>query len=153
MPKKLYVVKLTEEEGDQLRRMVSTGRHAARKVLHAHILLKADISEGGEGWTDGQIVTAFGVGRRTVERIRERFVEEGLEAALTRKEQKRRRAHKIDGEAEAYLVATACGKAPEGRQRWTLQLLADRLVELKYVETISLETVRQSLKKTNLSLG
>jgi len=153
MPKKLYVVTLTEEERCQLSRLVSTGKNAARKVLHAHILLKADSSPGGDAWTDERIVAAFGASRRTVERVRERFVEEGLEAALTRKEQKNRRAHKIDGEAEAYLVATACSKPPKGTRRWTLRLLADRLVSLQYVNEISLETVRQSLKKTNLSLG
>ena len=88
-----------------------------------------------------------------MERVRERFVEEGLESALARKEQKKRRAPKVDGEAEAYLVATACSKPPAGRQRWTLRLLADRLVELEFVDTISLETVRQSLKKTASSRG
>jgi len=142
------VVTLTEEERSHLRGLVSRGKSAARKLLHAQILLKADSSPGGAAWTDGEIIAAFAVSRRTVERVRERFVEEGLESALARKEQKKRRAPKVDGEAEAYLVATACSKPPAGRQRWTLRLLADRLVELEFVDTISLETVRQSLKKT-----
>lgn len=153
MPKKLYVVTLTVEERSCLQALISKGKAAARKRLHAQILLKADAGLHGEQWKDAKIEEAFDVSTRTVERVRQRFVEEGLEAALNRKPQKQWRVPKIDGEAEARLIAAACGPPPEGRPRWTLQLLADRLVELQIVESVSYETVRRTLKKTTLSLG
>ena len=153
MPKKLYVVTLTTDERSYLQALVAKGKAAAQKRLHAQILLKADAGPHGDGWKDEQIMEAFDVARRTVERVRQRLVEESLEEALTRKSQQNRMARKIDGKAEAHLIAAACGKPPEGRKRWTLQLLADRLVVLELVDTVSSETVRRVLKKTKLSRG
>jgi len=153
MPKKLYVVTLTADERSSLQALIAKGKAAAQKRLHAQILLKADVGPEGDGWKDQQIMEAFEVGRSTVERVRQRLVEEGLEAALTRKPQQNRVARKIDGVAEAHLIAAACGKPPEGRKRWTLQLLADRLVVLDLVEAVSYETVRRTLKKTKSSRG
>jgi transposase len=153
MPKKHYVVTLTAAERSCLQALIRKGKVAAQKRLHAQILLKVDAGPEGDGWTDQQTVEAFDVGRCTVERLRQRFVEQGLEAALTRKPQQNRIPRKIDGAAEAHLIAMACGKPPEGRKRWTLRLLADRLVTLELVDTISHETVRQTLKKTKSSRG
>jgi len=153
MPKKIYVVTLTAAERSSLRALLAKGKAAARKRVHAQILLKADGGPQGEGWEDERIAEAFGVGRCTVERARQRFVEEGLEAALDRKVQENRKARKIDGTVEARLIAVACGKPPEGRKRWTLQLLADRLVALELLDSVSYETVRRTLKKTNSNRG
>ena len=153
MPKKIYVVTLTAAERSSLQALIAKGKVAAQKRLHAQILLKADASPEGDGWKDQRIVEAFDVGRCTVERVRQRFVEQGLEAALIRKPQQNRIARKIDGKAEAHLIAAACGKPPEGRKRWTLQLLADRLIQLEMVDTVSPETVRRTLKKTKSSRG
>lgn len=153
MPKKLYVVMLSADERSSLQKLIATGKAAAQKRLHAQILLKADTGPDGDGWTDQQIMEALDVGRSTVERVRQRLVEEGLEAALTRKPQQNRAPRKIDGIAEAHLIATSCSKAPEGRTRWTLRLLADRLVALEIVDAISHETVRRVLKKTKSSRG
>jgi transposase len=117
------------------------------------ILLKADASPGSPGWNDDRIVDGLEVGRATVERVRREFVEDGLEAALERRKPCRQYVRKLDGDGEAHLIALACSQAPEGRSRWTLRLLADRMVELERVESLSYETVRQVLKKTSLSLG
>lgn len=152
MPKR-YRVTLTDEERAALKKLVSVGKAAARKITHARILLLADERSSGGGKTDVDIADALQVGLITVGRVRRRLVEQGLEAALNRQPQRNRRAKKLDGNAEAFLVATACSEAPEGRSSWTLKLLADRLVECEYVDSISPETVRQALKKTNLSLG
>lgn len=149
MPKKKYIVTLTAEERGFLRDLISKGKAAAFKQRHARILLKTDQGPQGDGWTDEKIEQALEVNTRTVERLRRRFVEEGLEATLQRKEQKNRRAKKIDGEAEAQLVAIACSKPPEGRKSWTLKLLTDQLVSLDIVDSVSLETVRKTLKKTS----
>ena len=151
--KKKYIVTLTEEERRMLREMVSRGKAAARKLMHARILLKADSSDGGPGWDDGAMAEGLEVGRATVERVRKAFVEEGLEAALERRKPRRQYLHALDGDGEAHLVALACQEPPEGRSRWTLRLLADRMVELEYVEQVSYQTVRRTLKKTNSSLG
>ena len=151
--KKKYIVTLTEEERRMLQGMLSRGKAAARKLMHARILLKADSSDGGPGWDDGAIAEGLEVGRATVERVRKEFVEEGLEAALERRKPRRQYLHTLDGDGEAHLIALACGQAPEGRSRWTLRLLADRMVALEYVEEVSKDTVRRVLKKTNLSLG
>jgi hypothetical protein len=140
-------VRLTEDERTYLESLIHTGKVAAQKRLHAEILLKADISDLGEKWQDKQISEAFGITTRTVERIRERLVQEGLESALNRAISARVRECKIDGENEARLVALMCGDAPEGRSRWTLRLLGQSMVELGYVENISHETIRQALKK------
>ena len=150
--KKKYIVTLTQEEKQMLRQMVSRGKGAARKLMHARILLKADSSED-KGWDDAAIAEGLEVGRATVERVRKEFVEDGLEAALERKKPRRQYRRKLDGDGEAHLIALACSKSPEGTSRWTLRLLAYRMVALEYVDNLSYETVRQVLKKTNLSLG
>jgi transposase len=151
--KKTYIVTLTPEERRMLQEMLSRGKAAARKLMHARILLKADVAAGGPGWNDEAIVEALEVGRATVERVRKEFVEEGLEAALERRKPRRQYRRKLDGDGEAHLIALACQKPPEGRRRWTLKLLADRMVQLEYVDEISYQTVRRTLKKTNSSLG
>ncbi|SDI21987.1 helix-turn-helix domain-containing protein, partial [Nitrosomonas sp. Nm132] len=116
---------------------------------HAQILLKADENALGESWQDSQISKAFGISTRTVERVRTRLVEEGLESALERAKPNRVRGRVIDGEIEAHLVALVCSDAPEGHSRWTLRLLGQRMVALGYVDSVSHETIRQTLKKTN----
>ena len=151
--KKKYIVTLTQEERRILRDMLSRGRAAARKLMHARILLKADASEGGPNWRDAAIAEGLEVGRATVERVRKRFVEEGFEAALDRHKPRRHYRRTLDGDGEAHLVALACSQAPEGRSRWTLRLLADRMVALEYVEALSKDTVRRTLKNMNSSLG
>lgn len=147
--KKKYLVTLTDEERQQLRTLISCGRASASKLSHARILLKADSREGGSAWSDAAISQALEVGTATVERVRKQFVEEGLEAALTRRRPRRVYPRKLDGSGEAHLIALACSTPPEGRARWTLRLLADRMVALEYVDEISHETVRQVLKKTS----
>lgn len=150
MSEKRYVVRLSEEERQQLSGLVKKGRVAGRKRMHAHVLLKADQGDRGPRLTDEQVGEALDIHGSTVKAIRERFVEEGLAAALDRKKLPPREL-KLDGEKEARLVAMACGTPPEGRVRWTLRLLADRMVELKIVESLSYETVRRTLKKTSSS--
>jgi len=143
-----YKVTLTDDERSWLHRLITNGTEKARKLTHARILLKADVSEGGPGWLDEQISNAVEVSPATVYRTRRAFVEEGLEAALNRRPQQRHRARRLDGEQEAHLIALMCGQPPEGQARWTLRLLAGKMVELAYVESVSHETVRQVLKKT-----
>ena len=152
MPNK-YIVELSYEERFQLNEIIRKGKAAARKILHAQILLKADSSPGGPSWTDEKIAEVFPVSIITVERIRKRLVEHGLEDALVRRKSKYTRLRKLDGDAEAKLIALACSKPPEGRSRWTIRLLAGKLVELEIVDSIGREAVRKALKKTNLSLG
>ncbi len=151
--KKKYIVTLTEVERQMLQAMLSRGKAAARKLMHARILLKADASDGRPAWNDDAIAQGLDVGRATVERVRKEFVEEGLEAALERRKPRRQYRRALDGDGEAHLIALACSQAPEGRSRWTLRLLADRMVALEHVEAVSYETVHRVLKKTNLSLG
>lgn len=151
--KKKYTVTLMEEERRMLQELLSRGKAAARKLTHARILLKADAAAGGPAWEDRSIAEALEVGRATVERVRREFVEEGLDAALERRKPRRVYARKLDGDGEAHLVALACQEPPEGRSRWTLRLLADRMVQLAYVDQISYQTVRRTLKKTRSSLG
>lgn len=151
--KKKYIIELTEEERQTLKRLVSAGKASARKLTHARMLLKADSSSGRPNWQDSKISLALDVGTATVERVRKRFVQEGLEAALNNRKPNRQYKHKLDGEGEAHLIALACSEAPQGYQRWTLKLLADRMVQLGYVDNLSYETVRRTLKKTSLSLG
>jgi transposase len=154
MPTKRYVVELSPEERQQLARLVASGKRSARTLTRARALLKADQAEGGPAWPDDRIAEALGCGRRTVERVRQRLVEEGLEAALHHKPQARPSvAPKLDGAGEARLIALACSAPPDGRDGWTLQLLADKLVELRVVESVSYETVRRVLKKTRSSRG
>lgn len=150
---KKYIVKLGEEEREDLRKLISQGRAPARQVAHARILLKADQSEGGPAWSDQAISEAVEVGTATVERVRQRFVEEGMQAALMRQKPSRSYPRKLDGEQEAYVIALTCSEAEQGRDHWTLQMLADKLVELHIVESIARETIRQVLKKTNSSRG
>jgi len=152
-PQKMYVVTLTAEERSGLQGLLSKKRTAARKQMHARILLKADVSKGAEPLTDEQVAEAVETSRCTVERVRRRFVEEGLEAALDRKKGPPPPPRVMDGQAEARLITLACSPAPEGRARWTLHLLADRMVQLRYVEHLSHETVRQTLKKTSSNRG
>src|SRR5215211_1122097 len=150
MPQKKYLVTLTPEERDHLSRLTTVGRASARTLTRARILLKADQAPGGPGWEDARIAEALDCGHRTVERVRQRFVERGLDDALTHKDQQTPRRQKVlDGAAEARLIALACAQPPDGRAGWTLRLLADRLVELEVVDAVSYETVRRALKKTS----
>ena len=147
--KKKYIVRLTETERNELINLIHKGKVAAQKRLHAEVLLKADVSEHGEKWRDKKISEAFGISTRTVERIRERLVEQGMEAALNKAKPTRVKSKTIDGENEPHLIALTCSEAPEGRSRWTLRLLSSKMVELGYVESVSYETIRQTLKKTS----
>ena len=142
-----YVVRLTEDERQSLQGLVSGTRIAADRALRARILLKAD--RDGDAWSDTEIADAFEVGLSTIHRLRQRLVEDGLEAALSRRPMSSKRPTKLDGAQEARLIAIACGPAPEGRARWTLRLLADKLIELEVVDSIGTEAVRQTLKKTS----
>jgi transposase len=153
MPAKKYRVKLTEDERVYLKQLISKGKLSARTLTHGQILIHADEASSTSSLTDAAIAKAVPISPLTVERVRKRFVEEGLDLALNPKVQARRRPKKLDGKAEAFLVATACSAAPVGHKDWTLKLLADRLVECEMVDSISGETVRQTLKKTNLSRG
>ena len=150
---KKYIVTLTEEERVGLRKLIASGKGSARRLMHARILLKADRRDGTAGWKDTRIAEGLEVSIPTVEQVRQRFVEEGLEAALVRRKPQREYHRKLGGKEEAHLIALACGAPPEGRSRWTLRLLADRMVVLEHVDTVSYETVRRVLKKTNLSRG
>lgn len=146
-----YIVRLTEAERHILQQLVARPRVARDKALRARMLLKADVD--GPHWSDRQIAEAFEVGISTIHRLRQRLVEAGLEAALTRHPPARTKPRKLDGAQAARLVAIACSQAPQGRVSWTLQLLADRLVELEIVDAIGRETVRKTLKKMSLSRG
>jgi transposase len=143
-----YKVILTDDERSLLHQMIATGTGKARRLTHARILLKADVSDGGPGWMDEQIGEAVEVSLATIHRVRRAFVEGGLEAALNRRPQERHRARRLNGEQEAHLIALACSQPPDGRACWTLRLLADKMVELAYVDSVSHETVRRALKKT-----
>lgn len=147
MPAKIYVVDLTAEERDGLLKLIRQGEGKARKLNRARILLKAD-----EGLSDEQLAKVLDTSSATAGRVRQRFVEEGLEAALTERPRRGQTA-KLSGRDEAHLIAVACSEAPDGQARWSLRLLADQAVALGLVETISHETVRRVLKKTSLSLG
>lgn len=149
---KRYIVDLTSKERKYLQQLVKKGKVAGYKIRHAQMLLKADQGPYGPAWPDQRIAEAFGSDVATVERLRKRFVEEGLEPALERKKRQNYTC-KLDGDAEAHLIAIACSQPPKGRSRWTLRLLADRLVELSVVDSVSHMTVSRTLKKTNLSLG
>jgi transposase len=152
MTHKKYLVTLTADERQWLTGLVSAGKRSALTITRARILLKADQADGGPAWEDADIAQALDCSVRTAERVRQRFVERGLEPALGRKPQDRpSRERKFDGAAEARLIALACSQPPEGRARWTLKLLADKLVELEVFESVSDEAVRRVLKKTSLS--
>ena len=151
--RKRHIVVLSEEERARLHTMIGRGVAPASSLTHARILLKANQGEGGPGWTDAAIAGALEVNPATVARIRQRYVIAGLDAALHRKPPARQYRRRVDGQQEAHLVALACSPPPEGRKRWTLRLLAERMVELEVVETVSYETVRQALKQTGSSRG
>ena len=146
---KKYIVTLTDEERRTLTALISRGKAAARKLMHARILLKADESDGRPRVDDASIAEEVECGRATVERVRKAFVEEGFEACLVPRKPRRQYRRKLDGDGEAHLIALACSQAPAGRSRWTLRLLAQRMVSLEEVDHLSHETVRQVLKKTN----
>jgi len=148
-----YSVLLTEEERARLRTLVGRGTAPARTVAPARILLKANQGAGGPNWTDAAIAEAVDMGLSTVARVRQRYVTHGLDAALARKAPDRAYPRKLDGEQEARLVAVTCGAPPAGRKRWTLRLLAEHLMTLEIVDTVSHETVRQVLKQTGSSRG
>ena len=148
---KRYRVTLTLEERGELERMIARGKADARKLAHARVLLQADEADGGPGWVDGTIAAAVRVSVRTIERVRRRFVEQGLAAALLPRPSPRRYGRKPDGGQEAHLLALACARPPEGKARWSLRLLAERMVELEHVDGLPHETVRQTLKKTSSS--
>jgi transposase len=149
-----YKVTLTKEERDQLTEMTRTGIHAARKIIHALILLNVDRGlHNSEKQINEEICKVLKIGMRTIDRVKKRFVEEGLDAALKMAPTSRVYDKLVDGDMEAHLIALACGEPPKGYARWSLRLLADKLVELRIADGISYETVRRTLKKTNLSLG
>jgi transposase len=147
--KKKYPIILTQTEREQLKDLIAAGTAPARKLTHARILLKADQSPQGPAWVDEEVADAVEVSQPTVSRVRKQYFEEGMEAALNRRPPNREYHRKLDGEQEARLVALACSEPPEGQARWSLRLLADRMVELEVVEEISYQTVRRTLKKTN----
>jgi len=149
----LYTVKLSEEERQRLRQLISSGKAPARKIRRANILLKTDQSEGGAKWTYRAIAAAFDVSEETISAVRRHYVDFGLEGALNRKAPDRAYVRCLDGKQEAQLIALACGEPPEGHAQWSLRLLANRFVELGYVDAVSHETVRKLLKKTNSSRG
>jgi transposase len=153
MPAKIYRVTLTTEEREVLTALINKGSGPAGKLRRARILLMADEAQENGGWKDDDIAQALQTSRRTVERTREMCVEAGLEMAINHKRPRSTRSKILDGAAEARLTQLACSEAPDGHERWTLQLLADKLIELEVVETVSYETVRTTLKKMNLSLG
>jgi transposase len=150
---KKYIVKLSEEERTMLLNLISAGKAPARKLTHARILLKADCDQAQGGWTDEAIREALDVSLSTIGRVRRLFVEDGLDTALNRRRACKTRSRRLDGAQEAHLIALTCSQPPEGYDRWTLRLLADKMVELEHTDSVSHETVRQVLKKTNLSLG
>lgn len=151
--KSKYAVCLSEEERARLRTLVGSGAAPARQVAHARILLKADQGDGGPGWNDAAIAGALEICTRTVARVRQQYVAEGLDAALRRRLPAREYPRALDGAAEARLIAVACGTPPAGRQEWSLRRLADELVRLEVVEAVSHETVRRTLKQTRSSRG
>lgn len=154
MPRNVrYVVRSDSDERRRLTELATTGRRAAAMITRARILLRADVGPGGDAWDDERIADAYGTSLSTVHRVRQAFAEEGRDEALARKRPTGRQYRKLDGAREARLIAVACGAAPEGCARWTLRLLADKLVESAVVESISPECVRATLEKTTSSRG
>jgi len=148
-----YKVALTKEEHEELMDIVSKGSHTSQQYRTAYILLNCDEGKYGEKNSGMQISRVLKVSARMIDRAKQRFVEEGFEACLERKPMSRTKERKADGDTEARLIALSCSKAPEGFARWSLRLLADKMVELKYIDSISHETIRKVLKKTNLNHG
>ena len=143
-----FLVRLSADQRTQLEQMIAAGRHAAAALVHARILLKADVGASGPGWADDAVADALACGPSTVARGPKRFARDGFDGAVHRKKPTGRPYRTLDGAQEAKLVALACSAPPEGKGRWTLQMLADRLVELQVVDAVSDETVRRVLKKT-----
>lgn len=151
---KKYYVRLSADERQQLETIIRTGNAPARTQTHARILLKADCAEGGPAWTDDAIAAACDVSRPTIERVRRAFGTGGLDVALHRRRPHRpSRPRKLDGAQEAHLIAITCSPPPQGQERWTLALLADKLIELQIVDAVARDTIRLTLKKTNSNLG
>lgn len=144
---KEYVVALTDDERRTLKELIAAGTAPARKLTHARILLKTDQGPDGPGWVDERIAEAVEISQPTVARVRKQYVEQGLEAALNRRAPRREYQRKLDGAQEARLIALACSEPPQGQARWSLRLLADKLVELEIIEAISYQTVGRMLKK------
>jgi transposase len=153
MPGKNYIVELTSEERKLLKRLINTGKVAAYKQRHARILLLADEGHEGPRMIDDDVAKAVGCGSATVERVRKQLVTQGLEAALQRPKTDRSAQRLLDGDAEAHLIALACSHPPQGHNRWTIRLLAEKMVILEVVEHCSKDSVHRTLKKTNLNLG
>ena len=151
---KKYKVTLTQEERDQLEAVSHTGKQRTQNVLNALILLACDEGPTQKSRSiNEKIATVLNISMKTIDRVKKRFVEEGFDAIMSRKPTSRIYPRKVDGDLEAHLIALCCSKAPEGHVRWTLRMLANKVVELNYVDMISHETVRRALKKTSLSLG
>ena len=148
MPKK-YVVKLKRDERQRLQTLIQNGKGSAKMLTHARILLKADQTKGQSAWADETISDALDISVATVERVRQTYVCHGLDAAVKRRARSRERTRRLDGKHEAHLIALTCSEPPAGHAHWTMRLLADRMIELEYVEELSRETVRRTLKKTN----
>jgi hypothetical protein len=151
--KKKYIVKLTEEERTYLVEKISSGVESASSLRRAWVLLKADQGEYGPAWSDERISEAYEISSTSVYQIRRRYHQRGLKGTIARKKPDRIYERCLDGEAEAHLIAMVCSEAPEGYERWTLRLLRDEMVALEYVKSVSHETIRTTLKKTNLSPG
>ena len=151
--KKKHIIKLAEEERTYLAEKIASGVDAARSLRRAMILLKADQGEHGPAWSDEKISEAYEIGKTSVYKIRKQYHERGLEGTLSRKKPDRIYERRLDGEAEAHLIALTCSEAPEGFERWTLRLLGDQMVELAYVESVSHETIRSCLKKQTQALA
>lgn len=151
---KKYIIKLSAEERTNLEEILIKGSHRSQKVLNALILLNCDEGDFQDERTKNEdIAKVLKISMRKIDRLKQRFVEHGIEAALEGRESARTYEHKLDGEFEAHVIAMSCGSPPEGYTRWSLRLLADKAVELEYIDSVSHETIRQLLKKTNLSLG
>lgn len=153
MSKKKHIIKLSREERTYLAERVASGKDAARSIRRAMIMLKADQGEEGPAWSDEKISEAFEIGKSSVYQIRKQYHERGLKGTLSRKKPERIYERCLDGEGEAHLIALACSEAPEGYERWSLRMLQERMIELAYVDSISHETIRTVLKKTNSSPG
>ena len=148
-----YTIKLTKTEVEELQAIINKGSHTSQKFRAAYILLNCDVGKYSDKVTNEQISKMLKIGMRTIERVKKKFIEEGFEATLERRPTQRIYGVKIDGDCEAKLVTLCCSKPPKGFAKWSLRLLADKMVELKYVESISHVAVRSVLKKTNLNLG
>lgn len=143
----IYKVTLTKQEREELLRIIKKGKHTSQTYRNAYVLLNTDIGEYSDKITNEEISKVLKIGMRTIDRIKKRFIEEGFEACLVRKPTSREYDRKIDGEVEAHLISISCGEPPKGFSRWSLRLLADKMVELNYIENISHESVRTLLKK------